>query len=196
MGLGVAAPAAALVTCCDADGKRVCGDPPPSQCLDRAKTVFNKGVVQKVEAPPTVEQRATRRSAAAQKVVEEKQAAEQARRDLALMGSYSSEKEIDLARDRALAEIEKNAAQAGARLETAQKTRKKLEQDQEFYQKKPLPAQLQAQIRDNESEIATQQKVLLEKEASTATIRARFDADKARYRQITKSGDVPPAPTF
>lgn len=195
MGWGLAAPAAALITCCDVDGKRICGDPPPPQCLDRARTVFNKGVAQKVEAPPTAEHKAARAAAAAQKAVEEKQAIEQARRDLALMGSYSSEKEIDLARDRALAEIEKNAAQASARLETALKRQKKLEQDQAFYQNKPLPAQLQAQIRDNASEIATQQKALQEKDANTAAVKARFEADKSRYRQITHAGAVPAEPT-
>lgn len=194
-GLGLAAPAAALVTCCDVDGKRVCGDPPPPQCLDRAKTVFNKGVTQKVEAPPTAEHKVARAAVAAQKAVEEKQATERARRDLALMGSYSSEKEIDLARDRALAEIEKNAAQASARLETALKRQKKLEQDQAFHQNKSLPAPLQAQIRDNASEIATQQKALQEKDANIATVKARFETDKARYRQISHAGAVPPEPT-
>ncbi|MDO8959775.1 MAG: hypothetical protein Q7U85_08590 [Rhodocyclaceae bacterium] len=196
LGLGAVTPAFALVTCCEVNHQRVCGDPPPPQCINRPKIVFKKGVAHEIEAPPTTEQRAARDAMAAKKAEEEKRADEQARRDQALMGSYTSEKEIDLARDRALAEIEKNAAQASARLETALKRQKKLEQDKEFYLKKPLPAQLQAQIRDNDNEIATQQKALQEKDATTAAIRARFDADKARYRQITRTGAIPPAPTF
>ena len=196
LGLVPSVASAALITCCDVNNQRVCGDPPPPQCLTRPKTVFKKGVAHEVEAPPTPEQRAARAAEAAKKIEEEKRADEQARRDRALLGSYTSEKEIDLARDRALAEVEKNAAQAGARLETALKQQKKLEQDKEFYLKKPLPAQLQTQLRDNDKEIAAQQKALQEKDATTAAIRARFAADKERYRQITRTGAVPPAPTF
>ena len=35
-------PATARIVCCDVDGKRTCGDPPPTQCDNRAKTVFGK----------------------------------------------------------------------------------------------------------------------------------------------------------
>jgi signal transduction histidine kinase len=185
-GLGPDIAAAAKITCCDVNNQRVCGDPPPSQCLHKSKTVFKKGVAHEVEAPLTVEQKAAREAAAVRKLEEEKLADEQARRDRALMESYTSEKDIDLARDRALADIEKNASQATARLESALKRQKKLELDKEFYQKKPLPVQLQAQIRDNNSEIAMQEKALREKDESSAAIRTRFDADKARYRQISR----------
>lgn len=196
LGLGAVAPAFALITCCEINKQRVCGDPPPPQCLSRPKTVFKKGVVHEIEAPPTAEQRIAREAAATRKIEEDKRADEQARRDRALLGSYTSERDIASARDRALAEIEKNATQASARLETALKRQKKLGQDGEFYLNKPLPAQLQAQIRDNDKEIAAQQKALQEKDAAIAAIQARFDADKERYRQITRSGAVPPAPTF
>lgn len=185
VGLGAATPAAALITCCDVDGKRVCGEPAPPQCLDRPKTVFNKGVPQKVEAPPTPEQRSELEAAAARKVEEERLAEERARRDQALLGSYTNEKEIDLARDRSLAEIEKRASQANARLETALKQQKQLELDREFYMNKPLPTQLQAKFRDNENEIAAQKKILQQRDPDIASIKTRFDADKARFRQIT-----------
>jgi hypothetical protein len=92
IGLGLAAPATALITCCEVDGRRVCGEPAPPQCLHRPKTVFNKGVPQQVEAPPTAEQIEARAAAAARKVEEARLAEEQARRDQALLGSYSNEK--------------------------------------------------------------------------------------------------------
>lgn len=188
LGVGVVAPAVARITCCEIDGKRTCGDPPPVQCLDKAKTVFNRGVAKEVEAPLTAEQKAARDAAAARKIEEEKKAAEQARRDRALLDSYASEKDIDMARDRAIAEIEKNSADAQVRLDAALKKRKKLEQELEFYRKKKVPAQLEAQIRDNESEIAAQQKALLEKDAGIAAARSRFDGDKARYRTLKPGG--------
>ncbi|MEW6163640.1 MAG: hypothetical protein AB1642_01115 [Pseudomonadota bacterium] len=186
LGAGIAATAAARVTCCDVDGRRTCGDPAPAQCLNKAKTVFNKGgVAKEVEAPLTAEQRAAREAEAARKAEEEKHAAEQARRDRALLDSYTNPREIDMARDRAIAEIEKNAEQAKNRLEAALKKQQKLEQEKEFYAKKKLPAQLEAQIRDNDGEIAAQRKALEEKDAGIAAVKVRYDADKLRYQQLS-----------
>lgn len=178
-------PAAARVTCCEVDGKRVCGDPAPPQCTSRAKTVFGKGgVTQTVEAPLTTEQRAAREAEEARKKEEEKRAQEQARRDRALLDSYASEKDFDRARDRAITAAEKNGEQLKLRLDAALKKKDQLAKEKEFYEKKPLPAKLQAQIKDNESEIAAQQKALEEKDTNIAAIRERFDAEKARYLEL------------
>lgn len=188
LGAGLAAPVAARVTCCEIDGKRNCGDPPPSQCLGKAKTVFDKGVAKEIEAPLTVEQRAARDIEVARRAEEEKRIAEQARRDRALLDSYASEKDIDLALDRALAEIEKNTADAQVRLDTALKKKQALDQEKEFYLKKPMPVRLELQVKDNESEIAAQQKALQQKGMAIEAVNARFEADKARYRILMKAG--------
>lgn len=183
---GLALPAMAAITCCEVDGKRTCGNPAPPQCLDKAKKVFGKGgTAQEVEAPLTPEQRAARDAEEARKAEAKRQAQEQERRDRALVNSYSSEKEIDAARDRAIAEIEKNAEQSKNRLESALAKQKKLDQEKEFYQKKPMPAGLQSQIKDNEAEIAAQQKALEKKDADIAATRDRYESDKTRYRQLT-----------
>lgn len=184
-GLLLAQPAMARITCCDVDGKRFCGDPTPPQCLNKAKKVFDRGVAKEIDAPLTAEQRAAREAEETRKKEEERKAAEQERRDRALMASYSSAKEIDAARKRAITEIRRNADQAQNRLDAAQKKQKKLEQEKEFYQKKPLPAALQAQIEDNEAEIAAQEKALQDKDADIAAANARFDADKERYQRLS-----------
>jgi len=190
LGLGLALPAAARIVCCDVDGRRTCGDPPPAQCNTRAQTVYVKGGTSKsVEAPLTAEQRAAREAEEARKKEEERKAAEQARKDRALLDSYSSEKDIDIARDRVVADIEKNAQDVLVRLEAAQKKQKQLEQEKEFYLKKPMPAQLQQNIVNNAKERATLQKALVQKDADIAAARERFDADKQRYLQI--SGKAP-----
>lgn len=189
LGLGVAMPAAARIVCCDVDGKRTCGDPPPQQCLNKAKTEFSKsGVAKEVNAPLTSEQRAARDAEVVRKKEEEKKAAEQARKDRALLDSFNSEKDFDAARDRAIADIEKNAEQSKNRLDAALKKQKKLEQEKEFYQKKPMPADLLAQIKDTESEIATQQKALQEKDVRIDEIKQRYAADKQRYLQLKNGG--------
>lgn len=191
LGLGLALPAAARITCCEVDGKRTCGDPAPPQCVTRAKTVFSKGgVAKEVEAPLTADQVAARDAEVARKKEEEKKAAEQTRKDRALLDSYTNEKEIDAARDRAIADIDKNAEQAKNRLETAQAKQKKLEQEKEFYQKRPMPAQLKRQIEDNEAEIVAQQKALTQKDADIAATRERYALDKQRYLQLSGRGAV------
>ena len=186
LGLSLSMSVSARIVCCDVDGKRTCGDPPPPQCDTRARTVFSKGgVAKEVEAPLTTEQRAARDAEAARKKEEEKKAAEQARKDRALLDSYSNEKEIDAARDRSIADIEKNAEQAQNRLESAQDKQKKLEQEREFYQKKPIPAHLGKQIEDNEAEVAMQKKALAQKAVNILAARERFEADKKRYLQLS-----------
>lgn len=185
LGTGLALPACAKITCCEANGQRFCGDPMPPQCYDKARKEFGKGGTAKViEAPLTAEQAAAREEEKERKKEEERKAAEQRRKDRALLDSYTSEKEIDKARDRAIADIEKNAEQAKNRLESAQKKQKRLAQEKEFYAKKTLPAALQAQIKDNEAEIAAQQKAIAEKDAKVAEVTAKFEADKARYLKL------------
>jgi hypothetical protein len=148
--------------------------------------VFGKGgVTKEVEAPLTAEQRAAREAEVVRKKEEERKAAEQARKDRALLDSYSNEKEIDAVRDRSIADIEKNAEQAKNRLESALAKQKKLDQEKEFYQKKPLPVQLKKQIEGNEEEIATQQKALAQKDVDIAAARERYEADKQRYLQLS-----------
>ena len=184
LGLGLALPAVARITCCDVEGKRTCGDPPPQQCVNKAKTVFTGGTAKEVEAPLTEEQKTAREAEKARKVEEEKQAAEQARRDRALTGSYSSEKEIDQALERSIANIEKNASQAKSRLETAQKKQPELTKEKEFYLKKPMPAQLKRQVEENEKEIAAQEATLKQKDADIEALKLRFGEDKKRYQQL------------
>ncbi len=186
LGTAFTLPAAAKITCCDIDGKRTCGDPAPQQCLDKAKTVFDKGgVAREIERPLTKEELAAREAEKVRAAEEKKKAEEMARRDRALTDSYTTEHDIDKARDRAIVEIEKNAEQAKNRLEAAEKKKLKLDQEKEFYTKKPMPANLQSQIRDNEAELAAQQKALQQKDTDIAAAKARFEADKKRYRELT-----------
>lgn len=178
-------PAQAKITCCDVEGKRTCGDPMPLQCYNKAKTEIGKGgVAKEIEAPLTPEQREAREKAEALKKEEEKRIAEQQRRDMALLASYTSEKEIDAARNRAIADIEKNATQAKNRLDAAQKKKAKLDQEREFYKGKALPPALDQQVTDNESEVAAQQKILDQKDLDIKEVNKRYDEDKARFTKL------------
>jgi len=184
-GLSLHLPAFAAITCCEIDGKRYCGNPPPAQCVGRAQTVTKGGVTRAVETPPTAEQRAARDAEEALKKEEEKKALEQRRRDRALLDSFTSLAEIDKAQKRAMAELEKHVDQANNRIAAAQARLQKIETEKEFYASKPLPGPLQRQIRENEKEIAEQGMILAEKKRGIEAVRKRFEADKERYRRLT-----------
>ena len=192
IGTALAAPAAARTFCCtDAKGRKICGDTLPEQCEDRAYKEFGPNKVRNVEAPLTPEQKAARDAAEAQKKEDERIAAEAKRRDQALLNTYGNEKDIDLLRDRAVAEKEANGKQAQDKYDAALKRKKALERELEFYVKKPVPANLKSQIQQNETEIAAQQKALEDKNKDIEAVKAKFEDDRKRYRELT--GGVKPA---
>lgn len=196
--LALDAAAQTRIYCCDdANGRKVCGDFMPPACQGRAyEERDNRGFVSKtVEAPLSAEQQARRDAEKAKKEDDKKKAAEERRRTLALLSTYSNEKDINAARDRALAEVDKNLKQVQQRLEEAGKKKKKLDGDKEFYKGKPLPEPVKAQIRDNEKEIKAQQEAIEAKLKEMDEVRARFAEEKKRYLELTgkKSTDVAPA---
>jgi hypothetical protein len=186
--LAMSAAAQTRIYCCDdAKGRKVCGDFLPTECNGRAyEERDNRGFVsKKVEAPLSAEQQARRDAETARKQEEAKQAAEERRRTLALLATYSSDKEILAARDRALVEVDKNIKQAQQRLDEAEKKKKKLDGDKEFYKGKPLPDQVKAEIRDNEKEIEAQKAAVVAKTKEADEVRARFDDERKRYLELT-----------
>ena len=187
------------IFCCDdANGRKVCGDFLPAACQGRAyEERDNRGFVSKtVEAPLTEQQQARRDAEKAKKEEEKKKAAEERRRTLALLSTYSSEKDINTARDRSLAEIEKNRKESQQRLEEANKKKKALETDKEFYKGKVVPEQVKAQIRDNEKEIKAQQAAVDARLKEMEEVRTRFAEERKRYLELTgkKSTEVESVP--
>lgn len=186
--LTLGASAQTRIYCCnDANGRKVCGDFLPPACQGRAyEERDNRGFVsKKVEAPLTAEQQARRDAEVAKKEADAKKAAEERRRTLALLATYSSEKDIDSVRDRNLAEVDKGIKDAEKRLEEARKKKQKLDADKEFYKGKPLPDSVKSQTVDNEKEIAAQQKAIADKTKEKEEIRARFAEEKTRYLELT-----------
>jgi uncharacterized protein (DUF342 family) len=185
-----ALPASARIYCCnDEHGKRVCGDILPAQCQARAYNELNPmGVVKKkYEAPLTPEQRAQRDAELARKKAEEKAAAEQARRDKAMMASYTSIADIDTKRERTVAAARAEIKATEERIESAQTRLDKLRKNAERYdsQKKPLPETLKANLRDSEADLVTRNLALDEKKKELVKIEEHFDHDRRRFIELT-----------
>jgi hypothetical protein len=186
--LAVNASAQVRIYCCnDANGTKVCGDYPPDACRGRPGEERDaKGIVtRQIEAPLTEEQQARREAELARKEDAKKKAGEERRRTLALLSTYANEKDINSARDRALAEVEKNMKQSQARLEEANKKKAKLDAEKEFYKGKAMPDSLKAQIRENEKEVKAQAAAVDDRVKDMEDIRNRFGEERKRYLELT-----------
>jgi hypothetical protein len=191
-----ALPASARIYCCnDEHGRRICGDILPAQCQARAYNELNaQGVVKKkVEAPLTPEQRAQRDAELARKKAEEHAAAEQARRDKAMLASYTSVADIDAKRVRTVAGAQADIKTAQERLEAAEARREKLLKSAERYGDKPMPEALKANLRDSETELVARQANLADKKKELVLIEEHFDHDRRRFLELTGKHPGPEA---
>ena len=116
-------------------------------------------------------------------------ALEQRRRDQALLNTYASEADLDNARDRQLAEIDRSTKQTQDKLAAAQKAKDKLAKDAEFYKNKPLPADLKDAVRRNDADIQTQNTALQNKAKEIEDTKARFEADRQRLKELRSPKD-------
>lgn len=200
---GEAAAQARIFCCDDAKGRKVCADFVPPQCANRAyEERDGQGrIFKKYDAPLNAEQQARRDAELARADTEKRKALEAQRHSAALLASYANEKEIDSARDRALAVLEKNLQQSRAKLDEANKVKKKLDGEKASFKNKPLPAQTKALIRDNESELRAQQAAVEAQTKEMEEVRARFAAEKQQYLALTgkkpeaAATDVPAVPS-
>lgn len=193
-------PAAARIYCCtDGSGRRVCGDILPVQCQTRAYNEFNaQGVVKKkYEAPLTPEQRVQRDADLAKKKAAEHAAAEQTRRDKAMLASYNSVADIDAKRARTVSGAQADIKTAEERLEAAQVRVEKLRKSTDRYasENKPVPESLRANLRDSEADLTLRQQALESQKKELVTIQQHFDHDRQRFLELTaKDHGTPPAP--
>lgn len=112
---------------------------------------------------------------------------EQKRRDKALLGSFSNVHEIDLARDRNLQQVDLRTKSIKLRMQSAKEDMAGYQKEQESIVKagKPADKNLQQQINQTAGRITRLQDQLNKSEAEANEIRARYDADKKRYRELT-----------
>lgn len=183
------AQAARIYKCTDAKGKIYVTQTPPPECLGRPTDVLNNRgtVVRRDEGMLTPEQQAKKEADAKKKAEMEAAAKEERRRATALLNTYSSDKDIEEARARALKENEVAIAQTNKKIADAQKRQKELSGEKEFYAKKAPPAKLMQDIQQNEIDLKNQQELLDAKKKQVATINAKYDEDKRRYADLTKN---------
>ena len=176
--------------CAGADGKKYYGSAIPMQCAGRLVEALNSGgmVVKRID-PAAAERERLEKQTKEGKRPELQSAAErdEERRNRALLATYTSSKEIDDARARALAE---NAMQAGRfeqRIGELRTRRVRYEKELETYKKegKGSSQVITDNIKNVDLEIAAQEELLTAKRSEVNGINAKYDEDKKRYALAT-----------
>ena len=183
--------------CCQdpASGRRVCSDTLPEQCRGRAYRILDSGgnIIKEVGAPLSPEQKAEQALENKRRKQLEEAGREQRRRDQALLDTYATPEDIDLAQKKAEADVNTAILAAIGRIDAAQVKRKKLADEAEFYKKKTLPPELDRNLRAIDHEIRLQQELLDLKKKEFDTIKAKYDADRKRYFELTRRPPAAPA---
>lgn len=185
-GISGGACAAKLYKWVDEKGQMHYSESIPPQYRDKPNTEIDKRgrVVRNNEA--LAEQKRQTEEEAARKQTEEKRLGEQARRDKALMDTYTSEAEIDLARDRNMSMPQQAMESYVPRIRTAKQRGDGLRAERDALVKsgKPVPPALASEIAASEKEVATLQAEQKAKQAEIDQIREKYNAQKARYREL------------
>ena len=129
---------------------------------------------------------AGKKGPAKKEVVEDKAVIEAQRRDNALLATYSNEKEIDLARDRNLLQVEARVNSYTTMLKSAEATLAGLLQERDAINKngRKMPASLIQDITEAEALVVRRKKELETSNKEVEAVKARYAADKQRYREL------------
>jgi hypothetical protein len=155
--------------CQGKDGKKYYGNTIPPQCYGRLVEQLNsQGMVTRRIDPDAKELSEREMEAKAkEKLEKEKRDAaskESMRRDRALLATYTSEKDIEEQRGRALADNQKAVREVEQRVADLKKRRASFDKELEFYQDKKgktkLPPKLEEEIRQTEFDLKVQQESL------------------------------------
>jgi len=122
----------------------------------------------------------------ARKVTAKKELEEKKRRDHALLNTYTSEKEIDQARDRSLALISARIDSNNILLKSSQRTVSDLKKEVETRNRegKKIPQSLGDDLKLAEEKVVRYQLELRKSEDEFSAVKLRFDNDKIEYRKI------------
>ena len=160
--------------CVGKDGKKYYGQSVPPQCAGQPIEQLNAQglVVKKIDAQATADARAKMEVEEAERKKREAISKEEGRRDRALLATYTSEKDIEDARTRALAGNREQVTESEAKIAALKKRR-------------ALPGENTGAI---DSDVKAQEGLLAVKKREAAAVNARYDEDRKRFAELNKKG--------
>jgi len=179
--------------CTTSEGKKYYGSAIPMQCMGHPIEQLNAQglVIRRIDPEGEEKARAEKAAAAAKSREEESANREEQRRNRALLATYTSERDIEEARQRALADNQNAVREVETKIDAIKKRRSGYDKEMEFYQDNKkgtskAPAKLLEDIKNAEIDLKAQEGLLAAKKKEVDGINAKYDEDKKRYIQLTK----------
>jgi hypothetical protein len=182
--------------CVAKDGRKYYGSTRPPQCMDVVTEALSAQglVIGRLEAPLTPEQRAAREAAAQQNAAAEQARREaenaakvQARRDQALLQTYTSERDIESVRQRAIADNQRAVAQVEARIAALKKRQEALAKEGAAAKASGKPRDSYEQdVKAAAYDLQLQEQLLESRKREADAINARYDEEKRKYLELTR----------
>jgi hypothetical protein len=199
-----------LFRCVDDKGVTHYGETMPAACAKKDVTEMSKQgrTIRKLDAPLTPEQQKAKAEADAKQRENDKKVFDQKQKDLALLGTYGAEREIDVIRDKDVAQLDGRRKFLEARIADVDARLEKVTNQMEFYvagksksakakdakdskdskdgksSEREVPPQLQADFDRAKSDRANLQIEISRLEADKKQIVARYESEKDRFRRL------------
>jgi hypothetical protein len=176
--------------CVGKDGKKYYGQTIPDACLGLPLEMINKQgfVVKRIDPEGDEKAKLAKEEEAQKKRDAENAAKDSQRRSRALLATYTSEKDIQDSRNRALVENKKQIEETQGRIAEIRKRKERSEKELELFKtsgKGTPPARLKEEIDIADLDLKAQESVLSSKRKDGELINARYDDDLKRYRELT-----------
>ena len=197
------APAAgAAFKCVDEQGRTLIGETPPDGCarVMMYETSRSGNVLRRIEPTPTPEQAKVREEQNRVRREAERRAADQERHDKALLATFASEKEFDVARDRNIEPLTGRIHSSRERIKEIDLRLVKLDENEEFYKSGKAKSKTGGEVEVPQYLLAERERHLKERQSLVSSIaasekeivaqRERFDRDKKRWVEL-RSGVLP-----
>jgi hypothetical protein len=161
-------------------------DKAPADTPAKGATVLDKQgrPVKKIDPPPTPEQMKAKADEEERARALAKAKDDQARKDRALMQSYTSESEIDIARSRAISTLESQIKSAEAFSADLARRQKNIAKQKASYGNKPIPIELERESTSVDNELSRQTILIRQKQEEMTLVTAKYDTIKERWREI------------
>ncbi len=190
-GIAISLPASAkMYQWVDDNGTRHMESTCPRDCAGKDHFEIDKGRKTLIKGSLTIQERRAERAATLdndKKSDEELAHIEQVRKDKALLNTYTNTAEIDLARKRNMQQLEARVNSMASQVKIVNDRLLGLQKEAEGYKQKekPLPASLNDDLIETESRLGKLQVDYDKAKAEEAKMTARYDADIARYKELT-----------
>lgn len=177
---------AEIVKWVDSQGRVQYTDRLPPEAVNRGNVELTKhGVSKKVtDAALSPEQRQAIEERLRRERETERMAKEKSQQDNALLASYTSEDDIEVARKRNLAIVGAAIATAESRIKSLERRATAIEREKLFYENKSFPEKLKRELISLQAEIPKQHMIIADKNADALAINQRYDEQRQKYLEV------------